>query len=86
MAHRDTPITFDSDQPANNLTGTDTTTGPTPEPTRTTPAPRPQAQQPPDLNRHPNTHLDPHIDSALSREQRSRRPPKQYDPQTGAWT
>ena len=53
VAHRDTPITFDSDQPANNLTGTDTTTGPTPEPTRTTPAPRPQAQQPPDLNRHP---------------------------------
>ena len=40
VAHRDTPITFDSDQPANNLTGTDTTTdqqpNPTPEPTQQT--------------------------------------------------
>ena len=79
VAHRDTMITFDNDQPANNLTGTDTTTdqqpNPTPEPTqqtRTTPAPRLQAQQPSDLNRHPNAHSDPHTDSALPREQRSR--------------
>lgn len=61
-------LTFDSDQPANNLTGTDTTSkqnDPPPEPPQhlqTTPAPRPQAQQPTDLN----------MDSAPPREQRSR--------------
>ena len=75
-------VPFASDQPANSSPGMDTTgqqTVATPEPPQNIqmrPAPRPQAPQSTDLN----------LDSGASREQRIRRPPKQYDPQTGNWT